>query len=179
MELPVHTGKKSPLPLVIFINYWCSLISPVSRRGRGSTATAAEIMEDNILTGLSPDDTSAVEQTLQHLHNIEILKRAHTHMHKHTCHGILTDGNFLPWRSVDCHCAPFPAKSEPAEPATHVPLGGPSVILSPAAGRLGGCEVRRRVSGSSPDVRRGLPLLRVYQTWPERVTAAVFTEYCY
>lgn len=45
----------------------------------------------------------------------------------------------------------FPAKSEPAEPATHVPLGGPSVILSPAAGRLGGCEVRRRVRG--PDVR--------------------------
>lgn len=178
---------------MIFINYWCSLISSASRRGGGSTATdkstAAEIRED-ILTGLSTDDkpggtfsygvtiTSAVEQTLQHLHNITILKHSHTHthMHKHTRHGILTDGNFLPWHSADCHCAPFPAKSEPAEPATHVPLGGASVIFSPAAGRLGGCEVRRRVSGSSPDVRRGLPLLRLYQTWPEKVTAVVFTE---
>lgn len=38
--------------------------------------------------------------------------------------------------SVDCHCALFPAKSEPAEPGTHVPLRGPSIVLSPAAGIL-------------------------------------------
>jgi len=81
--------------------------------------------------------------------------------HIHPLSGILTDGNFPSWHSVGCQCGPFPARSEPAEPGTHVPLRGPSLTLTPAPlhARGRGCEVRQRGKGTEWEMGRGLPLL--------------------
>ncbi len=92
---------------------------------------------------------------------IKCLTALHTHIH--TLHGILTDGNFPLWHSAGCQCGflTFPARSEPAEPGTHVPLRGLQSFL-PLLQAHSGCEVTVRGNGSEGDMGQGLPLLSRY-----------------
>lgn len=151
MELPVHIVflETNLLSLVIFMNYWCSCHLSAEEEEVPQQQTSKQ---STFSAGLSPD--------VGMFCCVIILKyqksppgRAHSHAHTHN--GILTDGNFLPWHSADCHCAPFPAKSEPAEPATHVPLGGAWVILSLAAGRHGVLGVRSDAGSQDLNQTRG------------------------
>lgn len=166
---------------IISVVRW-SISKATNKKNLNGGSKHFPFLKANISTGqLSGRHSDIVWQlpvpTSKHYNNCMIIKcltvlQHHPHTHTDTRHGIITDGNFPSWHSVACHRAPFPAKSEPAEPGTHIPLGGPSIILSPAAGRH--IVVNVRSDSVAQDVRETrdevslcwwfiIPALRMYE----------------